>query len=74
MLFKTVNPDAKVHLEIGSAHTIPSIALRIEDVEKTKIRPPLQFRKGIGFRCFGGAWGIRTPDLNIANVARYQLC
>ncbi len=23
---------------------------------------------------FGGAWGIRTPDLNIANVARYQLC
>lgn len=27
-----------------------------------------------GFCLLGGAWGIRTPDLNIANVARYQLC
>ena len=27
-----------------------------------------------GSYLLGGAWGIRTPDLNIANVARYQLC
>ena len=41
-----------------------------------KTRNPNPFPIGIkfGFLKFGGAYRIRTGDLNIANVARYQLC